>query len=152
MGQELFDRLRSEHEQIKDIVFKMNDTSKEALKARENLLLQLQQILIPHMKAEESVFYPALKDKSQSHDIALEALEEHHVADMVFKELQNTDASHDTWKPKAKVLMELLEHHIEEEESEVFESAEEVFADEQMKDMYRAFQSQEEVIRSRSAA
>lgn len=151
MGQELFDRLRSEHEQIKDIIFKMNDTTNSAHKTRENLLQKLQQILVPHMKAEEAVFYPALKDKSQSHDIALEALEEHHVADMVLEELLKTDCSHDTWKPKAKVLMELLEHHIEEEESDVFESAEEVFGSEQLDYIHNQYQTEEEKFRSRYA-
>jgi hypothetical protein len=76
---------------------------------------------------EEQVFYPALKSHPKAKDIVLEGYEEHHVADMVFAELEQTPVGSDIWKAKMKVLREGIEHHIEEEEGEMFKAARAVF-------------------------
>ncbi len=144
MGQKLFDRLRHEHNQIKDILVKMSETTNSAQIIRDNLLLKLRQILIPHIKAEENVLYSALKSNSQSHQITLEAMEEHHVVSMVFQELENTPSTQDTYRAKCKVLLELLEHHIEEEEAELFDSAEEVLGKEGLEKLFDMFTAKQE--------
>jgi hemerythrin superfamily protein len=75
---------------------------------------------------EEDVFYPALRSASErSTEIVLEGYEEHHVIDIVLDELLDVPEDAEQWRAKLKVLYENLEHHLEEEEGEMFERARE---------------------------
>jgi len=65
-------------------------------------------------------------EKKDDRKLYFEAVEEHHVVDMVLPELQKADVSSEEFGAKAKVLKDLVEHHIEEEESEMFPKARKV--------------------------
>ena len=78
---------------------------------------------------------PALKEFAKTKDIALEAYEEHHVVDMVMAELEATPVSDETWAAKLTVAKENLEHHIEEEENEMFKQARQVMDDAQLEEL-----------------
>jgi len=83
-----------------------------------------------HLEAiEEEIFYPALKEHPKTKDLALEGYEEHHVVDMVMSEIEGVEPGDETWMAKFTVMKENLEHHIEEEEGEMFPQAEQVFTD-----------------------
>ncbi len=74
-----------------------------------------------HAEIEEEVFYPSVRAEVQDQDDeVLEAVEEHHVVKLLIAELRELDASDETYKAKATVLMENVRHHIEEEEGEMF--------------------------------
>ena len=90
-----------------------------------------------HEAIEEEIFYPALKEHPKTKDIALEGYEEHHVVDMVMGELEGVDVSDETWMAKFTVMKENLEHHIEEEEDEMFPKAEQVFTDGELGELGR---------------
>jgi hypothetical protein len=83
------------------------------------------------------VLYPALREISKSRDIALEGYEEHHVVDEIFSELEQTPPSDDTWGAKFKVAKENLEHHIEEEETEMWAAARREFTEDELEQMGR---------------
>lgn len=132
MPVELFEMLQEDHEKFKSILDDLSETSEGAEKTRESHFKKLQELLLPHMRAEEQAFYPKLKAHKETKELALEALEEHHAAEMVLTELANLSFSDEVWLPKLKVFQEMLEHHIEEEESEVFDSAEDVMSEQQL--------------------
>jgi|SRR5215211_7424003 len=73
-----------------------------------------------HTKIEEQVFYPAVHDVDDLAELVDEGIEEHHVVDMLMAEAKSLDPSEPQWVAKMTVLMENVEHHAEEEESEMF--------------------------------
>ena len=117
--------MKADHETLKQLLEHAEHA--EAEHDREKLLQKIRAELKPHERMEEEVFYPALKAHRNAKDIVLEGYEEHHVADVVFAELEDTPAGSDEWKAKMKVLKEGIEHHIEEEEGEMFKKARAVF-------------------------
>jgi hypothetical protein len=88
-----------------------------------------------HERIEEEIFYPALKEHPKAKDIVLEGYEEHHVVDEVMGELEATPVSDETWGAKFKVMKENIEHHIEEEEGEMFKQARQVFDDAELEEL-----------------
>jgi hypothetical protein len=117
--------MTEDHEKLKKLLERAEHAQAE--NNRENLLEKIRAELKPHERMEEEVFYPALKGHKNAEDIVLEGYQEHHVADLLFAELENTPVGSEVWKAKMKVLKEGLEHHIEEEEGEMFKKARAVF-------------------------
>jgi hemerythrin-like domain-containing protein len=76
-----------------------------------------------HMAAEEAVFYTAVKERTEEiSDDVDEGNEEHHVAKILIDEIAQLQAGSDPWVAKMTVLIESVEHHIDEEEDELFPS------------------------------
>jgi len=120
---DIFDIITSDHEKVKKTLEQMQNTTPKAGKRREQLLHSLSENLLPHLYAEEQYFYQILLDETDEKETAFEALEEHRAAKMVLADLQEAAVDDPRWAARCKVLKELVEHHIEEEESEVFEAA-----------------------------
>lgn len=146
---DIYQTLEEEHEDIKDLLDKLSESSSEAVKTREKTFSQLESKLIPHEKAEEKTFYVRLMD-SDHRDDALEALEEHHAAEMLLKEVKKTAPDDERWLAKMKVLRETVNHHIEEEESTIFDDAKEILDDDEAETIGREFSQQERQIASRT--
>ena len=109
--------LEDEHDEAK-AVFKKIEKAEGAAAGR--LWNQLKDMLTLHEEMEETLFYPQLKQEKPTEDLILEAYQEHHVMDLLIEEISALDPKHETWHPKVKVLQENTEHHIEEEEGELF--------------------------------
>lgn len=133
---DIFDVLTSDHEKVKKILEQMEQTSTRAAKRRETLLEHLNEKgsqvrnyalgdpnLLPHMYAEEQFFYQILLDESSEKEVAYQALEEHRAAKAVLMDLADAPSDDPRWSARLKVLKELVEHHIEEEETTVFDLA-----------------------------
>jgi hypothetical protein len=88
-----------------------------------------------HEAIEEEIFYPELKSHPKAKDIVLEGLQEHHVVDLLMAELENLAVDDESWGAKAKVMQENVEHHMEEEEGEMFPKARLVFDDAELQDL-----------------
>jgi hemerythrin-like domain-containing protein len=152
MHEEFFAQLHTEHEEVTNILSRMQDTTTGAHKTRQDLIHRLRAALIPHMQAEQEAFYPALVEQDESHDEAMEALEEHHAAQLLFEELSDLPPDADNWKAKAKVLMELIEHHIAEEEQEIFELTEKLLEHDEIEEIREQFTQVEESLRQEVSA
>jgi len=113
----------------------LDDTTERAVKTREQTFTKLKADLEVHEAIEEEIFYPALKEHPKTKDIALEGYEEHHVVDMVMGEMLDLPVSDETWTAKFTVMKENLEHHIEEEEDEMFKQARQVFDDTELEEL-----------------
>jgi len=119
--------LTKDHDHVKKMLEELDDPTERALKTREQTFAKLQSELEVHEAIEEEIFYPALKEHSKTRDIALEGYEEHHVVDMVIAEMGDVPVSDETWTAKFAGMKENLEHHIEEEEQDMFPKARKVF-------------------------
>lgn len=142
---EFFQLLKEDHVEVKGILKQLTETTKT--KKREELFQALRVELVPHMKAEESAFYPPLRDKKEAREDAMEGLEEHHVSEMVLKELEKMPKDDDQWQAKIKVFKELVEHHIKEEESAVFKSAKKALKKSEIEDIMKKFEKEKEKIK-----
>jgi hemerythrin superfamily protein len=92
---------------------------------------QIAESLKLHSKLEEEIFYPAVRELGdKGEEMVLEALEEHHVVDLVIAELPEADPEDERFQAKMTVLHELVEHHAREEEKEMFKVAQKLGKDE----------------------
>ncbi len=124
--------LESDHRRFEDLLKQGEETTERAVKGRTALLDTLTAALNVHELIEEKVLYPALKPHAETRDIVLEGFEEHHVADVIVKELHGLAADNERWGAKFKVLQESLEHHIKEEEGNMFPNARRVLSREDL--------------------
>jgi hemerythrin-like domain-containing protein len=120
---DILDVLTSDHEKVKKILENMEQTSARAAKRREALLEHLNESLLPHLYAEEHYFYQILLDETPDKEIVYQALEEHRAARAVLLDLEDAPSDDPRWLARCRVLKELVEHHIEEEEITVFDLA-----------------------------
>jgi hypothetical protein len=118
--------LKQDHDKVKGMMDKLGKTTERAEVTRTEGLDELKHELTIHESIEEEILYPALKEFAKTKDIALEAYEEHHVVDSILSELEQTPVGDETWAAKFSVMRENLEHHIEEEENEMFKQARQV--------------------------
>src|SRR5438067_6480213 len=87
---------------------------------RAQLFKELATELTVHAEIEEKLFYPAAKDADPTKDLVLEAYEEHKQVKMVLGDLEKADKNTEHWMAGLKVLMEDVQHHVGEEENELF--------------------------------
>lgn len=129
--------LESDHRRFEALLKQGEDTTEAARKGRTELLEALTVQLNAHELMEERVLYPTLQSHAEARDIVLEGYEEHHVADLIVKELQLVATDDERWGAKFKVLKENIEHHIQEEEGEMFRLARGIFSKEELMDLAR---------------
>jgi iron-sulfur cluster repair protein YtfE (RIC family) len=124
-----FTLLKADHKKVAGILEKIDETTERAVKTREELFTQLKTELDIHTRIEETIFYPALKDAEETRDITLEAFEEHKVVKTLLGELESLGKDKEEWTAKFTVLKENIEHHVEEEEGEMFPKARKVLGE-----------------------
>jgi hemerythrin-like domain-containing protein len=123
-----FNLLKSDHEKVAGILTSIDETTERAAKGREELFARLKQELDVHTKIEEEIFYPALEDSEETRDVTLEAYEEHNLVKKLLAELEAAPKDTEEWTAKFTVLKENIEHHVEEEEGEMFKKAQKVLS------------------------
>jgi hemerythrin superfamily protein len=119
--------LKDDHDRVKKMLNHLDETTERADKTRQEGIAKLKHDLTVHEVIEEEIFYPALREHAEAKEIVLEAYEEHDVVNIIMREILDTPTSDETWKAKLTVMKENLEHHIEEEEGEMFDKAREIF-------------------------
>ncbi|HEV7906134.1 MAG TPA: hemerythrin domain-containing protein [Pyrinomonadaceae bacterium] len=127
--------LKTDHEKVAGIFEKLEETTERAEKTREELFTKLKQELDLHTHVEEKIFYPALKESEETRDITMEAFQEHHVVKVLLRELDAMEVTSETWTAKLKVLRENVDHHVEEEEDEMFKKARTVLSQDQLEEL-----------------
>ena len=127
--------LEADHREVKKMLAEGEKTTERAEKTRTELFAELKSAMLLHERIEEEIFYPALKEHPKAEDIVLESFEEHHVVDEIMGELEQTDVTDETWAAKFKVMKENIEHHMQEEEGEMFKSARQVFDEAELEEL-----------------
>ena len=124
--------LERDHRRLEELLEKGEKTTERGGQARATVLQQLTDELVVHELIEEKVLYPALKPHAEAREVVLEGYQEHHVADVLVRELERLPTDDERWGAKFKVLKENIEHHIEEEEGDMFRTARSVLGREQL--------------------
>jgi hypothetical protein len=127
--------LEREHDTMRKLLTELEATTERGVKTRQELFARIKGDLTLHEVIEEEIFYPELKSHPKAEDIVLEGYEEHHVVDLLMGELESLDVDDETWGPKAKVMKENVEHHMEEEEGDMFRKARQVFDKAELEDL-----------------
>lgn len=120
------DLLKDDHVRVKSILSQLSDSTERGVKKRTELLAKLEMEVTIHTHLEEKILYPAFKAEGGKEQDVLyfEAKEEHRTVDsLVLPDLKQTDPGTPEFSGRVKVVKELLEHHIEEEEKEMFPQA-----------------------------
>lgn len=133
--------LTTDHQKVKRLLAELETTTERGVKTRTELFATIKGELTVHEIVEEEIFYPALKAHPKAKDIVLEGYEEHHVVDEIMSELESTPVDDERWGAKAMVMKENLEHHIEEEEGEMFKAARSVFDRAELEDLGRRMEA-----------
>jgi len=136
MATDIYQRLEQDHREMEKILDRLSEGFDR------QMFDQLAKELTAHSEAEEKVFYEAVVDDERAHEPILEGYEEHHVADLILRELKSNNPGTDRWMAKLKVLKENVEHHIQEEESEMFDAARGVVNGAQAQEMAARFESE----------
>lgn len=139
MTKDAIQLLKDDHAKVKELLSKLSETGERATKARQDLLNTIQAELEAHTAIEEEIFYPAFKKagaEKKDDKLFYEAKEEHRAVEkLVLPDLFKTDAGTVVFAGRAKVLKDLIEHHAEEEEKEMFPRAKKLLSKEQLLDL-----------------
>lgn len=135
---DIYQVLRQEHDQVQEML----DQQVEGKKT--GMLKEIQQQLNAHMSIEEKLFYPLLTKEEVSKEDAFEAYEEHHVAKVTLNELMRMDADDERFMAKMKVLKELIDHHVQEEERNLFKVSKKVLDGNKAKELGQKFLQEKE--------
>ena len=129
--------LKNDHVAIKHLLRKLEDTSEEAVKTRKTLFAEIRRELLAHGAIEEEFLYPAIEEVAEEEmaDEVKHSYEEHHVVDVLLDELSRLDVSDEAWAAKVHVMRENLEHHIKEEEEDLFPYARKALGDEELREL-----------------
>ena len=135
----ILELLHEQHEMVERVFQKMQEAENKSEK--EKLFNQLKDDLVPHMKGEEKYFYPALEEKEGAKEDVLEGIEEHHAAKLFLKELDGMSPDSERWDAKVSVLKEMVEHHVQEEESNIFQKARSHLSEQEMQEIGENFEN-----------
>jgi hemerythrin superfamily protein len=117
--------LTAEHKEVKDL-FKQYQKLVDADKGdeeKEALARQICMMLTVHATTEEEIFYPAARDAIEDEDLLDEAEVEHGSAKELIAQIESSSPGEELYDARVKVLGEYIEHHVKEEEGELFPKA-----------------------------
>ena len=118
--------LRQDHERVRKLLSELEETTPRGVKTRSRLLDEIALEVQVHATIEEEIFYPAFRrngETGEDEKLFYEAVEEHKLVHGALPALQATDPATELFGARAKVLKDLIEHHAEEEERELFPRA-----------------------------
>lgn len=143
----IFDQLEKEHDKVKDLLSKAEDCS---VAERKNILEKIEEELVPHARGEEKTLYAIVLQKAKDSDaektvnLTNEAYEEHHAVDQLVKDIKSYDVNGEKWLGMLKVLKENLEHHIKEEENDLFPKAKKLLSNAEQVEILEAYKESKE--------
>lgn len=135
MATNALDMLKEDHDKVRKLLGELMDSSGRAEQTRKDLLEKIEKELKVHTQVEEEVFYPAFKEANgnENKKMFFEAKEEHRAVDsLVMPDLKKADPDGTEFSGRAKVLKELVEHHAEEEENDMFPRARETLSEDKL--------------------
>jgi hemerythrin superfamily protein len=134
---DLFAVLEADHGEVADLLTQMKKAKDPG--KRRALLATVRQELEIHASAEEQVIYPALRRVEITQDQANEAREEHEEIRVCLDTVTAVDPEDENWEAALESLEGTVRHHVDEEESEIFDSLRDCFDEEQLEHMKHRF-------------
>ena len=136
---EIYEALKKDHVELKQLLNELI-ALKDDDDYRYVLVEEIRNALVPHSRAEESVFYNTLRAVNADKKIVFHGYQEHMEAEGLLRTLQVMDKMNMGWRAVATKLLEAVSHHIQEEETEIFAEARKVFTSEEAIAMCEAFE------------
>ncbi len=136
---------------MKKLLEELSSTTERAVKKRAELLHRIEQELQIHTALEEEILYPAIKEAGGKEEAKMyyEAKEEHRTVDsLVLPDLLHTETGTVEFAGRVKVMKELLEHHIEEEEGELFPTAKKLLGKDTLEELGKIMEMQKRCSRA----
>jgi len=117
--------LKADHAAVKKLFAQEQRATKQDDEKKQSIFHQIKDALTVHATIEEEIFYPAVKKARQEHvkDEVREGYEEHRQIKNLIAQIASITPDDETWDMKIKVLKEDVEHHVKEEEGEMFPDA-----------------------------
>lgn len=123
-GQDAIALLTADHREVSEMFEQFEQLGDRATTSKEKLKDKICKALIAHTTIEEEIFYPAVRAKiEEGEDLVDEAIVEHASAKDLIQQLQEMQPDDELYDAKVKVLSEQIEHHVKEEEQEMFPKA-----------------------------
>lgn len=141
----IYDALKTDHLELKEVLNELVNLQQDD-DYRMILIEQIATSLIPHARAEESVFYNSIRAVSSDNSPVMHSYKEHLEAEALLRTLQVKDKANFDWKSTAQKLKVVLEHHIQEEENRIFVEAKKYFSDQEADMMGDAFQKMKQKV------
>ncbi len=134
--------LKADHKTVKGLFKEAEGLSDRAKVQLKRLGDQICKELTVHAQIEEQIFYPAIKQSAgkkhkEEYDLVLESVEEHALVKHVIRDLEAIDGSDETYKPKLKVLKEIVEDHVKEEERDMFPGVRDLMDEDELLELGR---------------
>lgn len=131
---DIFAALREDHDKQRTLLSRLVETHGDS-EGRQELFARTRHELESHAKAEERNFYTPLMQSDLTQEKARHSIHEHEEIDEMIEALESLERSSPAWLAKARELRELVEHHLDEEEQEVFQLAGKALSDQQKRDL-----------------
>jgi hemerythrin-like domain-containing protein len=121
------DLLKDDHDTVKQLLADGEKTGESKAARRRSIFEEIKRQMTVHEQIEEEIFYKELRTHPKAKALVLEGIEEHNVVDTILGELELTQPTDEFWPAKFKVMRENIEHHIKDEEGEMFPAARKIF-------------------------
>jgi len=137
-AQDAISLLKKDHEKVRGLLKKLEHASEHGMSKARSLLEEIDREVKIHSQVEEEIFYPAFHEAARTKEenkIFFEAKEEHHIVDMVMPEVKEVEGDSADFAGRAKALKDLIEHHADEEEKEMFPRAKKLFGRDELREL-----------------
>src|ERR1051325_9885437 len=136
-----FSLLKADHRKVAELFEELESAGgKQKLVVFDQIKMELEL----HTHIEEKIFYPAVEEPKETHDLTLEAYQEHDVVKQLLKELSGAKSANDEWEARAKALQENVEHHVDEEENELFKKARKMLSSQELETLGEEMQAEKD--------
>ena len=136
-----FNLLKADHRNVAELFKRLENASG---KRKLTVIKEIKTELDLHAHIEEKIFYPTLEDRAETHDLILEAYEEHKQVKTLLRQLSRARTASEEWQAKAKVLQENVEHHVDEEENQLFKKARAALSAEEIEELGQKLEMEKE--------
>jgi hemerythrin superfamily protein len=145
--------LKKDHSTVQNLFGKFDRSGKSAHEKKGELFERIRRELQLHSRAEEEIFYPALKAMNgEGRRLVAEALKEHKDVDDLLTQISRLKPTDENFDEKMETLTENVDHHVQEEEGEIFRFAEENCSEEQLEELGRLIEERKRALDQQMAA
>lgn len=131
--------IEADHRKAEQLMTELENTKDS--KKTQSLFKEIYKELTLHAKAEELVFYPAMEEYDETEEYIEEAEQEHDSVKVLLEEMKKLQPGDAEFQAKFEALKEAVNHHVEEEESEIFEVVRECMEEDELKELGQEFQA-----------
>ena len=145
--------LKTDHSNLQSLFVKFDHSGKSSREKKNELFEKIKRELQIHSRAEEEIFYPALKSlNGDGRRLVIEALKQHRDIDELLTRISRLTPADKNFDEKMETLIENADHHFAEEEGEIFRFAEENYSQEDLEELGRQVEERKKIIDQQMAA